>query len=146
MNIFTRQNESEIFKYFDAVELIRINKICEEISFSPRQYVIEEGNTSRDILVIKTGSVSVCLNIDGNENLITKLYAGDVIGEINFVLPVRRTAFIRANESVEIIKYPYEKILELMNSDMTIAAKLFASLNDILAQRLIRTTQKIKKY
>lgn len=145
MNIFVRQNDNELFKYLTADEIAKINTIKENVIIQSQDYVIQEKDISRDIFIIHKGHVSVYyIDSNGNEKEIASLYEGEAIGEINFILPVGRTAYIKAAKKVELFCYPYQDLIELLKNDMTLAAKIFASLNDMLAKRIVRTTQKME--
>ncbi len=145
MNIFIRKNDDELLKYLDDDEIARFDEIKEKVVFQKGEYILREGGKNRDIYVIHKGHALVCyLDEQGKEIVIAELYEGEAIGEINFIMPVRRTANIKALETVELFRYPYQKMIDLLRSDMVIAAKIFASLNDLLAKRIVRTTQKIE--
>jgi len=81
---------------------------------------------------------------NGTEKEIIKLYEKQTIGEINFIFPLGRTAYIKAVGNVELFRYPYQDLINLLKTDMTIAAKIFAALNDMLTKKMIRTTQKME--
>ena len=145
MNIFIRKNDNELLKYLDDDEFAKVNEIKEKVVIQSGKYVIQEKDRNRDIFVIQKGRASVCyLDSKGNEKVITELYENEAIGEINFIIPVGRTAYIKAVETIELFRYPYQDLIELLKNDMTIAAKIFASLNDMLAKRIVRTTQKME--
>lgn len=145
MNIFIRKNDNELLKYLDNDELAKVNEIKEKVIIQSGKYIIQEKDRNRDIFVIQKGRASVCyLDSKGNEKVITELYEGEAIGEINFIIPLGRTAYIKAVETVKLFRYPYQDLIELLKNDMTLAAKIFASLNDMLAKRIVRTTQKME--
>jgi len=142
MNIFIRENDNELLKYLNAQELKQVEKIAKIESYKSGSFILEERDKNRDIFVIKKGSVSICI-IDENKNEkhITTLFAGETFGEINFIIPVQRTAYVKALEDVEISRFPYYELLQFLKDDVSICAKICASLNDSLAKRVVRTTQ-----
>ena len=145
MNLFSRKNDNELCKYLDKDEYSRVDAIKEKVLIKSGNYIIQEQEGERDIFVIQKGQVSVCYkDSNGTEKEITKLYEKQAIGEINFIFPLGRTAYIKAVGTVELFRYPYQDLINLLKSDMTIAAKIFAALNDTLAKRMIRTTQKME--
>ncbi|HHE39875.1 MAG TPA: cyclic nucleotide-binding domain-containing protein, partial [Candidatus Cloacimonetes bacterium] len=102
----------------------------------------EERDKNRDIFVISKGSVSICfIDEEKKEKRITTLYTGETFGEINFIIPIQRTAYVKALEDVEIARFPFYELLQFLKDDVTICAKICASLNDSLAKRVVRTTQ-----
>jgi len=142
MNIFIRENDNELLKYLNAQELKQVEKIAKKESYKTGSFILEERDKNRDIFVIKKGSVSICfIDEDKNEKYITTLFTGETFGEINFIIPVQRTAFVKALEDVEISRFPYYELLQFLKDDISICAKICASLNDSLAKRVVRTTQ-----
>ncbi len=142
MNIFIRENDNELLKYLNAQELKQVEKIAKKESYKTGSFILEERDKNRDIFVIKKGSVSICfIDEDKNEKYITTLFTGETFGEINFIIPVQRTAFVKALEDVEISRFPYYELLQFLKDDVSICAKICASLNDSLAKRVVRTTQ-----
>jgi len=142
MNIFIRENDNELLKYLNAQELKQVEKIAKKESYKTGSFILEERDKNRDIFVIKKGSVSICfIDEDKNEKYITTLFTGETFGEINFIIPVQRTAYVKALEDVEISRFPYYELLQFLKDDVSICAKICASLNDSLAKRVVRTTQ-----
>ncbi|MDP8315249.1 MAG: cyclic nucleotide-binding domain-containing protein [Candidatus Celaenobacter antarcticus] len=142
MNIFIRENDNELLKYLNAQELKQVEKIAKKESYTSGSFILEERDKNRDIFVIKKGSVSICfIDEDKNEKYITTLFTGETFGEINFIIPVQRTAYVKALEDVEISRFPYYELLQFLKDDISICAKICASLNDSLAKRVVRTTQ-----
>ena len=142
MNIFIRENDNELLKYLDAQELKKVEKITKKESYKSGSFILEERDKNRDIFIIKSGSVSICfLDEEKKEQYITTLYTGEIFGEINFIIPVQRTAYVKALEDIEITRFPYYDLLQLLKDDDSICAKICASLNDSLAKRVVRTTQ-----
>jgi len=142
MNIFLRENDNELLKYLNAQEVKQVEKIAQTELYRSGSFILEERDKNRDIFVIKRGSVSICfINEEKNEKRITTLFTGETFGEINFIIPVQRTAYVKALEEVEITRYPFYDLLQLLKNDVSICAKICASLNDSLAKRVVRTTQ-----
>jgi len=142
MNIFPRENDNELLKYLDAQEVKQVEKIGQTELYKAGSFILEERDKNRDIFVIKKGSVSICfIDEEKNEKRITTLFTGETFGEINFIIPVQRTAYVKALEDVEITRFPYYELLQFLKDDMSICAKICASLNDSLAKRVVRTTQ-----
>ncbi|HEX37523.1 MAG TPA: cyclic nucleotide-binding domain-containing protein [Candidatus Cloacimonetes bacterium] len=146
MNLFKRKNDNELLKYLDEDELELVDQISIKETFQTGSFILEERHKNRDIFVIIKGEVSICiLDKEKNEQEITRLYAGGTFGEINFIIPVQRTAYVKALNDVTIKRYPYDKLLEIMKDNYEISAKIFAALNDSLAKRVVRTTQDLAR-
>jgi len=145
MNIFTRTNDDDLLKYMDESEREAFSQVNEIITYKRDDIIIKAGARDRDIYIIIKGTVLVTLG-EEHTKMTIKLGEQDLLGEINFVLPVRRSATVVASTEVTLLKYDYNKTMEFLAQNLTIAAKFFAALNDVLAMKLVRTTQKQKAH
>jgi len=143
MNIFARTNDDDLLKYLNEEERICIAPASEIMTFQPGEVIVTAGDRNRDLFIIRKGSASVVLSGD-HEKMVFELIERDLIGEINFVLPVRRSATVKALTDLVVIRYDYNKTMAFLNDNLVMAAKVFAALNDILAGKLIKTTQRHK--
>lgn len=143
MNIFARTNDDDLLKYLNEEELNKISVTSEIMTFQPGEVIVTEGDRNRDLFIIRKGFASVVLSED-IEKVVCELHERDLIGELNFVLPVRRSATVKALTELEVIRYDYKMTMALLADNLTMAAKFFAALNDILAIKVIKTTQKHK--
>jgi CRP-like cAMP-binding protein len=143
MNIFARTNDDDLLKYLNEEERISIAPASEIMTFQPGEVIVTAGDRTRDLFIIRKGSASVVLS-DDHEKMVFELTERDLIGEINFVLPVRRSATVKALTELVAIRYDYNKTMAFLNDNLVMAAKVFAALNDILAGKLIKTTQRHK--
>lgn len=143
MNIFTRTNDDDFLKYLSPAEQEQISAASEVITFQPGDVIVSAGDRNRDLFIITQGSAAVVLP-DDQEKLVYQLKERDLIGEINFILPVRRSATVKALTEMQVIRFDYTQTMAFLADNLSVAAKLFAALNDVLAIRLVKTTQRNK--
>ncbi|XP_015743271.2 cGMP-dependent protein kinase 2-like [Python bivittatus] len=86
---------------------------AEERTFTPNEVIIQEGDEGRAFFFILTGEVEVTRNVDGQEEHIRVLKAGDHFGELSLIRNIRRTASCRAQDEVTCIAVAKEDFQEL---------------------------------
>ncbi|HPY96647.1 MAG TPA: cyclic nucleotide-binding domain-containing protein [Candidatus Cloacimonadota bacterium] len=108
--------------------------------------IISIGDRNRDMMVIESGEVSI-ITIDnsGNELIIATLAQGDIIGEMNFVIPLRRTATIKAKTPTTIISYPYNELCQLIQKEPLLGARLLKTINKLLSEKLYKTLLQLSR-
>jgi CRP-like cAMP-binding protein/thioredoxin reductase/Fe-S-cluster-containing hydrogenase component 2 len=79
--------------------------------------IIEEGETSYDIYVIRSGSMVVEKTIGGKEVFLSYLAAGAYVGEMALFEEGRRTATVRAAIKSEVVRLPGEAFAEVLNKN-----------------------------
>ncbi|KAL7987136.1 hypothetical protein Chor_006055 [Crotalus horridus] len=86
---------------------------AEERTFMPSEFIIQEGDEGRAFFFILIGEVEVTRNVDGQEEHIRVLKAGDHFGELSLIRNIRRTASCRAQGEVTCIAVAKEDFQEL---------------------------------
>jgi CRP-like cAMP-binding protein len=144
--MYKRENPNQLLKYLTPSEVERVMTACRIEQCPPGDLLIESGDRNRDLLVVQSGSVEVLVTLrDGREIIVAELHDNALIGEMNFVLPMRRTATIRAGADTVVQRFSYTPLTELLRSEPEIAAKLFAAINDSQAETYIRTVERLLK-
>jgi len=141
MNIFTRTNDDDLLKYMSDDEIKSFHVVQDTLVFQPGDYITRSGERDRDMYVILKGTAGIYLS-NYPDKVFLELTERNLIGEINFILPTRRSASVRAITELKVIRYDYKRTVAFLAEHITIAAKFFAALNDILGKKLIKTSQK----
>jgi CRP/FNR family transcriptional regulator, cyclic AMP receptor protein len=121
-----------------------INKFlehCHQKSYAAKHLIIKEGDPSKDLYYIVSGSVTVMIeDHKGHEIVLAYLNPGDFFGEIGlFDAEHRRSAFVRAKTKCEIAQISYDRLKGL--SDLF--PDLLFSIASQLALRLRKTSRKV---
>jgi CRP-like cAMP-binding protein len=143
MLCYTKLNNHALLKYLDEQEFQAIQNIAKIENYANDQIIISIGERNRDILFIKSGNVQVSVNLKGKIINVTKLNQGEFFGEMNFILPLRRTANIKSNGDSVIHRYPYSELCAFLKNHNLIAAKIFCAINEFQASKLIDTLNQI---
>ena len=144
MNIFIRQNDNDLLKYLDADELNKIKPFRKIIEFKNNEKIFSSEDKGRDIYLVAEGLLEIFdTNSKGKEIIFDTFYEGEIIGEVNFAISIKRHFSARAKGKTKVICYPYKQLTDLMRKDEIIAAKVNAAINDSMADKNIRITQKL---
>lgn len=114
---------------------------CHRRSYPAKQLIIREGDPSRDLYYIISGSVTVQVeDSKGREIVLAYLNPGDFFGELGlFDEDTKRSAFVRAKEKCEIAQISYERLKKLND----IFPDLLFAIASQLAFRLRKTSRKV---
>jgi serine/threonine protein kinase len=77
-------------------------------SIPPGEFLVREGESSREAYIVKTGKGEAITLRDGEELSLGILEAGTIIGEVAALKNVPRTASVRALERMEVLEMPEE--------------------------------------
>jgi hypothetical protein len=98
--------------------------------------VLKKGGVARNLFVILEGTLEVR---DDDQAVLAVLSAGDVFGEMAFLLERPRTRDVYAvTDRVRILSLSDAKLRDLTNSDPTIAARLLLNISKMLCLRLLK--------
>jgi CRP-like cAMP-binding protein len=144
MNIFVRQNDNDLLKYLSDAEAQKLKKIERQQTIENKEKVLAEGAENRDIYLVAEGILEVTkLDSTGEEIIFDTVYEGEIIGEMNFIQPGKSIFGVRAKGKTIVASYTYDVLSDLMTKNKHLAAKIFAAINDSLADKNIRITQKL---
>ena len=143
MSIYQQKNHNPLLKYLDKDEMELITPLIKTEKYRDGELIIFLGDRNRDILIINKGLAAILiLDEKGMEKRVAELPKGEIIGDQNFVIPVRRTANVKAVGEVEVSRFPYHEMINLLRKEILIASKIFAAINDSLAEKMMRTMEK----
>ncbi len=143
MAIYKQLNHDPLHKYLKKDEIEKIEEITKTEIYNDQESIIVLGNRNRDLMkIIKGVCVVSIVNGEGKEIRVAELSEGEIIGDQNFIIPVRRSANVRAQNKVMIMRYPYPEMINLLRKEPEIAGKVFAAINDSLSEKLVRTIEK----
>jgi CheY-like chemotaxis protein len=108
------------------------------LAFKAGEYVIQEGDSGTDIYFVKEGSLSVIKKSqNGSDIVVTTIKAGEMLGEMGFLLHKNRTASVLAVTDSLVISIPKEKFESVLSTQ----PKWFKVLFETISTRLEETTK-----
>jgi SulP family sulfate permease len=116
-----------------------------EVQFSKGDELIKQGEAARDLFFLEQGDVSVYLRPATGEMIrIRRTGPGTVLGELGFYLNTPRTASVIADGPGRAYRLTAEALGEMEDRHPALAAALHRFMADLLAERLLRTTQTLE--
>lgn len=108
--------------------------------FSAGETLIEEGDDSKQAFYLHAGKVAVFKRFAETEKHLLDMEAGNLLGEMAYLLNEPRTASVRAKTDVTVLVLPPELLEDLMRYSAPLSRRII----DSLAQRLIRMNQQVQ--
>ncbi len=106
------------------------------------QRLVRAGEMGREMYVIIDGTLVVSVEGDQGRIELNRCSRGDVIGEVG-LFNQRRSADVDVVEDAHLLRLTQKNLGHLARRYPRIAAKIFRNLNEILAHRLLKTTERI---
>lgn len=123
-------NEHPLYCYLSPEEKKLLKPAISSQTFVAHEKLITIGDRNRDIICLEEGSVSVQVeDLDGNIREVARIHEGSLVGDMNFVIPTRRTANVVALTEIEADVISYEKLCAILKENADLAARIFAALN-----------------
>ena len=131
---FEKVKKLDFFKYFTDVDIWDLLRSCDWHIFKKDEYIIREGEDDNSFYILLSGIVSV----EKNGKSVDYLQEGNCFGEMGYLTREKRTANVRANTDVSLIKVN-QTTLERANEGTQLRfLKVFVK---TLSSRLADTTQ-----
>ena len=97
--------------------------------------VFQKGSPSRSLLLVEEGLLEVFDQAVGEEVVLAVVGPGGVVGEVGFVDGRPRTHHVRARGACRLRRLTRERLLDLVEGDPELFAKLTIALARLVAQR-----------
>ncbi len=116
--------------------------ILEERKFKRGEIIITEVNRTRDMFILKSGSVAISFKVpvdDSKEEVVDCLHAGQIFGELSFVDGCPRSATVTAEESSEVVFLPHTELSELLDANPAIGYIVMKNIAKLITAKLRKT-------
>ena len=133
--------QSPLFQGMSNYQIRKAILISEFRDYRDGELIIEEGAIERSMYLLLTRQVSV----ERHGDLITHLEIGDVFGEIGFVKETLRTADVRANGAVQVLRFDFERLQKDLKYFPNIVANLNFNISCILGERLAEVIERSER-
>lgn len=136
----------KLYEKFDAPALLRyltpddcslLFASTETYQYSKGEHIIFDEDSEAILYLIEEGRVEILVQQDAQKVSVAKLSAGDIIGELSFLTGLRRSADVVALDDATIRFIEPDRIASLLRDNSGFAARLFYSICQILAERVI---------
>jgi CRP/FNR family transcriptional regulator, cyclic AMP receptor protein len=115
-------------------------ELTEEVSAPAGSVILMEGARGEGVILILEGTVRIEKNYLGARVPVDEIDAGELVGEMSYLLASDATATVVAQSDVRFAVIPKPALDGLLHTDASLAAALFRSWAELLAHRLDRRT------
>lgn len=134
--MFAAMKGCPIFQDLSLLEWRRIECILYERTYQKGELIFTEGEEGQGLYVILSGRVQMARRDGGTLKEIAQLKTGETFGELTLINGSTRTAQAVAMEECELVGFFRPDLLNLLQTNPRIAAKLYYRLASLAAQRL----------
>ena len=134
--LFQKLNESEVHQIADVLRLR---------TFAPGEYVIRQGDQSRDLWIVLEGECEVVRRLKPNEQdnhqeslTLARLVPLAHFGEMSFFHPAPHSADVRAVSPLQLLQITHADYADMIQEGINAAFKLAYNVVTQLAERLRR--------
>ncbi|EDL56363.1 Crp/Fnr family transcriptional regulator [Gimesia maris] len=130
-------NDCVLFQSVTPAEMEELLYYSETEEFSEGARILDEGNSTRYLWVIKSGSCEVRKKLaNGSEQTLTKLSPLSVFGEMSFFKPAPHSASVVALSDVEVVRIPGREFDQMLKDGAKGAQKVVFNTVRIMSDRL----------
>ena len=114
--------------------------LSKKTTFSESQVLVREGESIDCIYFVRSGSVDIYRNINGQDVYLKSLYEREIFGEVGlFQQKFNATATIVVKENSQISSISYKKLEKIFEENEEISWRFFYLLCVVIGSRIIRT-------
>lgn len=135
-------NKSELSKDMSEQESRALAELAELRSYDKGTDIVKENSKSRDLYIIKKGRVSIRLMLpteEGRDEIVYQMRDNQIFGELSLVDGSPRSATVKAEEDVTVLRYDFNKLSGLLERFPRIGYLLMKNIAAIISAR-IRST------
>jgi CRP-like cAMP-binding protein len=111
------------------------------LSFKAGHTLFNQGDPGDAAYVVLSGSADILVDAEGGEIKVANVGPNSIIGEIAILCDVNRTATVRANASLEVLRIDKDQFLELLAEFPEMAIQIIR----VVADRLSQTTAELSE-
>ena len=125
------------FSQLDSEQAEALMGISRNLTFRPREVILEEGEAGPGLYLIQSGEVTVQKRRpDGGVEVLARLLRGEFFGEVSLVTDLPTTAEAVASEDTVTLFLPREELLSLVATWPELELKMLREFVRTLCQRL----------
>jgi CRP/FNR family cyclic AMP-dependent transcriptional regulator len=115
----------------------KIAQLAELKKFQGGDTIVRQFDKNSDLIIVLDGTAQINTF---NDELISEIGLGSIIGEISLVDEQPRSATVRSIQFTEVAIIPAAKLKELLKSDAVVAAAVYKNIAQTLCTRLRHAT------
>jgi CRP-like cAMP-binding protein len=134
----------DLVGYLSDAEHERLLAAMESRSVAAGELVLRKGDPSATLLIVEEGELEVLDESMGEGMSLARVGQGGVVGEVGFVDGRPRTHDVRARAACRLRSLSRQQLLELVQDDPMLFAKLMIALAELLASRFRLTVAELE--
>ncbi len=146
LSIANTLRENPIFSKLTDDEIVELSKIAEVLRVSEGEVLINKNSDSRDLYLLLSGELVVQVDSPYGKIALAKIKQSEFVGEVNFIQGGKRSADVAAEKDCELIRFPYNKLISLLESRSSLSLKFYKTIWNFLSSRLRRSTDQLKTF
>jgi CRP-like cAMP-binding protein len=130
-----------LFAEIEPAKLKLLAFTSERIGFAPGQYLFHQGDMGDAAYILIEGEAAVVMQTASGPRVVARLGCNDVVGEVAVLGDVPRTASVRAETPLTVLRISKEAFLGLLRDFPQMAVCMMR----VVAQRLENTTGQLRQ-
>lgn len=143
---FKRFSAIALFEGFSLHQLTALFERVQAKSFPAGSRILDPGSSELGFYFVVEGAVRICIQVDGQEMILSMLYPGDFFGETSVVEGGAPTAEVHAEEATVVYFLPRQDFRQLTEGSSQLAARFWESLSRNLITRMKKSNATIQEY
>jgi CRP-like cAMP-binding protein len=144
MSWWPAARSGDLVGYLSDAEHQRLLAAMETRGAAAGELVLRKGDPSASLLIVEEGELEVLDESMGERMSLARVGQGGVVGEVGFVDGRPRTHDVRARGACRLRSLSRERLLELVQDDPMLFAKLTIALAELLAARFRLTVEELE--
>lgn len=125
-----------VFASFGKAEIQRLISLMRGWRCRSGALLFEEGDAGGSCFIVVSGSIDVTLRVRGTRQLLARLPAGSIFGQVSLITGEPRNATCVAGSDTTLLELEREPCEQLLNERSSLALKFLATLNQGLISAL----------
>ncbi|WP_395735990.1 Crp/Fnr family transcriptional regulator [Prosthecobacter sp.] len=121
---------------FKANELTLLSSFGDSRSYQKDDVVISQGDDNDHLYLVLKGKLEVLQEVDGADQVVATLEAGDSMGEVSIFDPGPASATVRAGSETEVWLIKRDSLDSLHSANPKVAYRLLSRITTCLSKRL----------
>ena len=129
--------QSELFKKATPEDILALKELLAPVRFQDGDSILQPGEESRSLFILTCGRASAWIgNSSGSDKRIATFSPGMAFGEMALLDRAPRSAFIRAEGTVEAMELSFEAFQKLAKSHPQLHVTLLENISRVLCRRI----------
>ncbi len=125
-------------------DLAHFIKLAEVVVVQPGEFLIRRREPGDSIYFVLSGTLRARIMVGSDERILSRMTAGQFLGEISMFTQTPRTADVLAEEETRLLRFSSEAFRSLIIENPAAAAPMLYAITATMAQRIMDTNIKLQ--